>query len=71
MVKDMKERKSLIRVDDQMQRQKVADARNHIYNKNLVVDSEAVEKILKEESLVPTEVSFIAERSSSVVLIIY
>ncbi|KAF7966593.1 hypothetical protein HWV62_37801 [Athelia sp. TMB] len=58
-LKDMKERKSLIRADNQMQRQKVADARNHIYNKNLVVDSEAVEKILKEESLVPTENAFL------------
>ncbi|KAF7971052.1 hypothetical protein HWV62_22187 [Athelia sp. TMB] len=54
-VQDMKDRRRLIRVDDEVKRQKVKDARAFIYDKHLVIDSEAVEKLLKEESLVPTD----------------
>ena len=57
MVQDMKERKTLARVDDEIRRRKVELARDIIYNKNYAVDNANVEAILKPESLVPTAVS--------------
>lgn len=56
-VQDMKQRKSLARADNQAKRLKVADAREYIYDKNFAVDSDYVEDLLKNESLVPTDVS--------------
>jgi hypothetical protein len=54
---DMKQRETLARVDDEARRRKVGIARDIIYKKNYAVDSDAVEAILKEESLVPNKVS--------------
>jgi hypothetical protein len=54
---DMKQRKSRPRVDNADRKRKVATARRIIYEKNYAVNSEAVERLLKEESLVPTSVS--------------
>lgn len=54
---DMKQRLSLARVDNEDRKRKVQTARHIIYEKNYAVNSEAVEKLLKEESLVPTSVS--------------
>jgi hypothetical protein len=56
-VQDMKLRKTLIRVDDETRRGKVAAARDFIYNRNFTVDSKAVETILRPQSLVPNIVS--------------
>ena len=57
MVQDMKERKTLARVDDENRRHKVELAREIIYKKNYAVNNEKVESILRPESLVPTAVS--------------
>jgi hypothetical protein len=56
MVQDLKQRETLARVDDDSRQHKVNSARNIIYNKNYAVDSDSVEKLLKEQSLVPTSV---------------
>lgn len=53
----MRQRKSLAHVDDKAKRRKVADTRKHIYEKNLAVNSDAVKRLLKDQSLVPTDVS--------------
>lgn len=58
MPQDMAQRVSLARVDDQHRRVVVSLAREIIYHKNFAVNSSAVEKLLKPESLVPTTVSF-------------
>lgn len=55
--RDMQQRKSLARVDDEGRRRKVESAREIIYTKNYAVDSEPVENHLKDQSLVPTVVS--------------
>jgi hypothetical protein len=55
--RDMKMRKSLARVDDQERRYKVELARGFIYNKGYLVNSNAVERVLRPESLVPNIVS--------------
>lgn len=58
MKRDMKQRKSRARVDDAHRQRRVAAARRIIYEKNYAVKSEAVENLLKEESLVPVAVSW-------------
>jgi hypothetical protein len=55
--KDMKQREINNRVDDENRRRKVDTAREIIYKKNYAVDSDAVEALLYEQSLVPTSVS--------------
>src|SRR5262245_57089367 len=57
MVQDMKLRETLARVDDEARRRKVEIAREIIYEKNYVVNSKAVDALLKDQSLVPTDVS--------------
>jgi len=54
---DMVHRTSLARVDDDAMRRKVKTAREIIYEKNYAINSEAVENLLKAESMVPTIVS--------------
>jgi hypothetical protein len=54
---DMKQRISLARVDNDELKRKIQFARRAIHEKKIAVNSEAVENILKEESLVPTCVS--------------
>jgi hypothetical protein len=54
---DMKQRETKARVDDNNRMRKVNTAREIIYKKNYAVDSEPVETLLKEQSLVPTPVS--------------
>jgi hypothetical protein len=56
MKRDMQQRETLSRVDDEAKRSKVAAARRIIYEANYAVDSDAVEALLKEQSLVPTTV---------------
>jgi hypothetical protein len=56
MKQDMKERKSLARVDDENRRRKVELAREIIYDKNYAVDNESVQMLLQEQSLTPTSV---------------
>jgi hypothetical protein len=56
MVRDMRQRVTLARVDDDANRHRVETARDIIYKKNYAVDSTAVEAILKEELLVPSSV---------------
>jgi hypothetical protein len=53
----MEQRESLRRIDDEDTKCKIATARDIIYKKNYAVDTESVESILKEQSLVPTLVS--------------
>jgi hypothetical protein len=57
MTRDMKERKTLARVDDETRRWDIKMARDIIYNKNFAVDTPAVEEMLRPQSLVPTIVS--------------
>lgn len=56
-VADMKQRQRLERVDNFTRRDKVKKARSIIYNQNYAVNNDASEELLKDESLVSTEVS--------------
>jgi hypothetical protein len=58
MKRDMKQRVNRARVDDSHRREKVSKARSMIYEKNYAVTNGVVDEILKEESLVPTDVSY-------------
>lgn len=59
MVQDMKERKTLARVNDDDRRRKIERARDIIYRQNYAVDNANVEAILKPQSLVPTDASLV------------
>ena len=56
MRRDMKQRVSLARADDVKQHNLIRAAHEAIYLKNYAVDSNVVEKLLREESLVLTVV---------------
>jgi hypothetical protein len=56
MKRDMAQRVSLARTDDLSHQSKVTAARNLIYDRNYAVDSAPVERLLKDESLVPATV---------------
>ena len=58
MVRDITQRATLMRIDDDRRRNNVATARTLIYEKNCLVNSAAVEHWLKPKSLVPTSVCF-------------
>jgi hypothetical protein len=53
----MQQRKTLACIDDDSRKQMIDKAREIIYKKNYAVDTDAVEEILKESSLVPNLVS--------------
>jgi hypothetical protein len=53
---DMRQRKTLVRVDNSQRRSNVANARRLIYDGQHLVDGVAVENLLKKESLVSTAV---------------
>ncbi|KAI0058498.1 hypothetical protein BV25DRAFT_1810603 [Artomyces pyxidatus] len=55
---DMQQRRTLARVDDAKRRSQISSARKIIYEQDFAVNSAAVERILKEESLVPTDNAF-------------
>ncbi|KJA13829.1 hypothetical protein HYPSUDRAFT_99722, partial [Hypholoma sublateritium FD-334 SS-4] len=55
---DRKQRRSLARVDDRHYKAKILGARKLIYQNNRTVDSIMVQRLLKPESLVPTENAF-------------
>jgi hypothetical protein len=57
MRRDMIQRETLARIDDENRRRKVSVAREIIYQKNYAVDTDNVETLLQPESLVPTSVS--------------
>ena len=57
MLRDMKQRETLARVDNESSRCKMETVRDIIHKKNYAIDSVAVETMLKEESLVPAMVS--------------
>ncbi len=54
---DRDQRKTLIRVDDSSHRKTISSARKHIYQKQRPVDSVLVQRLLKPQSLVPTNVA--------------
>lgn len=56
MRRDMTQRETLARLDNDRRRRRVADARRFIYDQNNQINSVGVERLLGEESLVPTEV---------------
>jgi hypothetical protein len=56
MRRDMTQRETLARLDDDHRRRRVADARQFIYDQNNQINSAGVERLLQEHSLVPTEV---------------
>src|ERR1700721_1245661 len=70
MPQDMSERTSLARHDGINHWIKIQSARRLIYEKNYAVDSSAVERLLKEHSLVPTSVR-VANSCSTVLYSIY
>jgi hypothetical protein len=57
MRRDMTQRETLARIDDVHRRSRVAAARESIYEKNLSINGVGVERLLYEDSLVPTAVS--------------
>jgi hypothetical protein len=57
MVPDVRQRQDHIRVDSHALRYTLSQARSAIYNGGYVVNSAAVEGMLKEHSLVPASVS--------------
>ncbi|KIJ57457.1 hypothetical protein HYDPIDRAFT_64582, partial [Hydnomerulius pinastri MD-312] len=54
MTRDTNERETLARIDDCVRQHKIKIARTHIYESGLGVHSDAVEGLLKDQSLVPT-----------------
>ena len=58
MARDIKERGTLVRIDDRVRQNKIQSACAHIYEVGLGVTSVAVEDLLKDQSLVPTSVRF-------------
>ena len=56
MTRDMSQRRTLARVDDDNRRCKVIAARRAIYGKTFQINSAAVNAILQNESLVPNVV---------------
>ena len=56
---DMNSRHELMRHDDEDRRKLVTKARHLIYADGQAMGGVAVERLLKEHSLVPTEVAFI------------
>jgi hypothetical protein len=54
--RDMLQRQVLAREDTRQRREKVAAARQLIYDQQYVVNTPQVEILLKDQSLVPTEV---------------
>jgi hypothetical protein len=63
--RDMTQRQTLAWTDDVKRRNRVETARELIYRKNYGISSKAVERLLQEDSLVPTAVciSFLAVES--------
>jgi hypothetical protein len=55
--RDQKQRLALGRVDSPSYQAKISNARQLIYESNFAVDSAPVQRLLKPESLVPTQVS--------------
>jgi hypothetical protein len=56
MIRDMSQRRTMVRVDDEQRRSIVNSARHLIYEENHHVDGARVERLLQETSLVPTVV---------------
>lgn len=54
--RDMKQRKTLARIDDITWRNRITAAREIIYKKNKAVNASAVERLLLEHSVVPSMV---------------
>jgi hypothetical protein len=53
---DMKQRQTLLRIDDDIRQSKVSTSRSFIYDSGYGIRSKYVESLLKEHSLVPTSV---------------
>jgi hypothetical protein len=58
---DMSQRQILARVDNDTQRNKILDALRLVYEKNYAITSPHIQKLLKDESLIPTLVGVSAE----------
>ena len=54
---DMRRRQLLARTDDDSRRNKVLSARKLIYERNYAVNTPQIERLLRDQSLVPTTVS--------------
>ena len=59
MARDMSQRKTSAQVDDEDRRHRVMAAHRAIYKKNYAVNSKAVNRLLQEDSLVPTTVRIV------------
>jgi hypothetical protein len=56
MIRDMTQRVTMARIDNNARQGKITAARRLIYEKDYIVNSAAIEGLLKDESLVPTAV---------------
>jgi len=56
MPRDMAQRTTMARIDNNARQGKITAARRLIYDKGYIVTSAAIEGLLKDESLVPTAV---------------
>lgn len=54
---DLKQRQTLLRIDDNVRQNKITTSRSLIYDSGYGVRSNRVENLLKEHSLVPTSAS--------------
>jgi hypothetical protein len=70
MARDMIQRETMARVDNDQRRYSVNAARRVIYEKNFLVNSSGVENILRETSLVPTAVSCVQLFNSERIFIV-
>lgn len=68
---DSRARERLRRIDDDARNRKVDTARGLIYDSHKAVDSVPVDRILKEDSLVPTQVCSTAVLSDLMIALTY
>lgn len=61
MPRDMAQRTTLARNDNENRQRRVAAARRAIYENNYAVNSKAVNEMLQEDSLVPTTVCIVSD----------
>ena len=62
----MKQRQLLVRTDNDSRRNKVLRARELIYERNYAVNTPQIERLLRDQSLVPTAVSEDSLNSTSI-----
>jgi hypothetical protein len=54
--RDIKCREDLIRIDDELRQKKIEMSRGWIFEKGLIINGNAIDRVLQQESYVPTRV---------------